>query len=502
MDGVADKRTPLLAAEVVPAQGAACDAEALSEPVRAPRTPTLTCTRIGAEAFPSSLSNASTATGFSMDSDVDLDCKLGLDDCGSKKPSRQVTSESVLPTPLGVASATSRKDDFMTAAMATFTMANMMINFGTLSIPSVFVHSGHVMGSLLIVLAGVACMFTGRLLGQVLERLADAGYSRPSYDDIVTVALGRRFAPVASLVCVVEVSACMFGNLIIIGQSINACIPSLGVENIIAISAGVAAVMSACPDNLYSYVHLLSAFFMSFACIAVLWSGWALPQWAYGLDAVHLNVDSLLTSSSLVLFAGAMHPMLVPIYHSCASQRDFDSAMRNGWLVFIVISIVFGSSAYFFFGDAAQVPIIQNIGKDLTLKPFAPTHDLVAISSICMVVKMQFSLVAIGRSLAETLARVMRVRIRDGNGGLNAFLLAIPCFAMAATGACFLDKQIALIESITGCLLMNLNAFIIPPFAYIRLCNPTGVRRGVAIFVLLAAIAFGLATSALELRKL
>jgi len=374
----------------------------------------------------------------------------------------------------------------LTVVEGSFTMTNYLMNFGIFSVPLVFVQAGYAAVPL-VFFAAAACIFTSRLLGRILEQLSLGGIQRPCYREAAFAAGGQSLAVLINWTCHLELGAYACGNLVVLGHTLSDLVPGLGFAQVAIGSTIVGMVLSAISDKVYSYVSLFSAVSISTSCSLVVLSGWELPEWAKG-DRPMGELSLLPSSLAMLIFCAACHPVLPSIYHNMRSRTEFEKATWNGWVFWAFFSAAFGAVVYYMMGDSVQVIVTRNIGKTLDMQPLPSTCGLAAASAGCVSLRLQGAQVPLARPFAEGLSQLVGVKIRRGNGGLTSALLSAPILVAIGVAAYLLQEKIAVLEAISASLLMAINAFLFPAFAYVRVCKPEGTWAKVGS---MAAAAFG-----------
>lgn len=408
--------------------------------------------------------------------------------CEEASPRKPLEPTAAAPTARPAAGAEEEGGKALSVAEATFMMVNYVLNFGVFSVPFVFAMGGYT-ALALIGLAGFACTFTGKLIGEVLETLTLSNTPCSSYGDIARAAAGPGLATVVQASGLLEMFFYGIGNAIVLAHTFDDLVPWLNFDQAILLSTGLTLALSAIPDKAYSYLALLSAAALSISCGVVLASGWQLPEWARSEKPVG-EISQLPTGLSMLIFGAACHPMLPSIYQGTRSRADFDRATRNGWLVWTGYVALFGAFTYYMFGDAVQVIATLNIGKGLDMQPLAAAGGFAAFSAVWVVVKLQGSQVPATRPIVEALASAVGVRLPQGNGGLTCVLVSAPVLLSVAAAASLLQNRIAMLEKFAASFLMSFNAFIFPAFAYIQVVRPESAKKQAYA---LASAAFGMA---------
>merc|ERR1719220_2266157 len=145
---------------------------------------------------------------------------------------------------------------------------------------------------------------------------------------------------------------------------------------------------------------------------------------------------------------------------------------------------------YYMFGDAVQDIATKNIGYDLEMKPFPTAKGFGAFSLVWLLFKLQGSQVPISNPFVEIISKMLNVKLPWSNRGMACFLLSFPVILALAGGSHVLQNQLALLKSICGSTVMNINAIIFPPLAYLRVCKPEGfiARLGAVTMIVLGII--------------
>lgn len=379
----------------------------------------------------------------------------------------------------------------MTLTEATLNFVNLVMNYSVFTLPVVYARSGMSTCLIQIGVAGVS-LYTARMLGQVMEELRRSGVAKPTYGDAAELAVGPFFATVMHASQMLELIVYGVGNLIVLLKTFETLLPTVEPLHILICCSLVGLLLSAVPDKAYSYVSLISCCSVTVASVVVLMAGWELPAWAMDVKLVGPLVE-LPSSVCMVLFMVACHPVMPWIFNSVETYEDYQRTMRNGYVAWTVMGTVFGAVACVMFGDSIRVIATQNIGLDLQGRPLRAAAGMVGFSAAWVVLKMQTALVPISRPTMEAVAELLGVDLPSGNGGIKCMLLSIPTFAGNALLAHLLADSMRMLNTITGGVLMSLNAFIFPGIAYLVICEPSGLVSKAGGVV---AIAGGFALSA------
>jgi len=376
----------------------------------------------------------------------------------------------------------------LTVLEATLLMINYLMNIGVFSVPAVFATCGlETLG--LILLAALICILTAAMLGQVLERLAIHGLPHSTYGDIARAAAGPGVASFMGLTGIAEVTMYGVGNFIVLAHTVSDLADWLDFRTVVVASTLLTTLLSSIPDKIYSYVTAVSTLSLSMACAAVLASGYDLPAWAEG-SAAWSPVERLPVGFSMLIFGAACHPVLPSVFNAAGSREVYDRAIVSGWCIWAGFASAFGLAVWYMFGESVQVIATRNIGQDLQGGPLPAARGLAAFSACWMVLKLQGSQVPATRPLTEALAKAIGVRLPRGNGGLQCMLVSAPVLAITAILADFLQDKIGALESVSGGLLMSINAFMFPAFAYLRICEPEGyVSKASSMVAVLLGVA-------------
>lgn len=380
----------------------------------------------------------------------------------------------------------------MTQAENTYALGNLLLNYGLLSIPFVFVQSGYAALILVWAAAGVS-MGTAKLLGEVLCDLQEAGCTRPDYADMAKALSGPKLAGFMAITAYAEIVAYAWGGLLILGHTLKVLAPGLELEDTILASSLLSLALSVVPDKIYSYTTAVAALSILMACGCVLGSGLQMPHWAEGPQLAG-PIENVPSSLAMVMFSCGTHPILPSIFQNTSSKEEFSRVTKSGWVIYAMVASCFGAGAYFLFGGSLLPIATQNIGLDLDLEPLPAATGFAAMSAAFLVFKCQCTQVQLTRPIADSVARVVGLELRRGNGGWKSVVVTIPVVLLFGLGAYVLRHQYKELECIAGGVLMTLNSLIFPGVAYLGVCRPERLAprlRGLAAVLVGTVIMVG-----------
>eukprot|EP00928_Gymnodinium_smaydae_P012112 TRINITY_DN14408_c0_g1_i3.p1 TRINITY_DN14408_c0_g1~~TRINITY_DN14408_c0_g1_i3.p1 ORF type:complete len:539 (+),score=123.34 TRINITY_DN14408_c0_g1_i3:53-1669(+) len=383
---------------------------------------------------------------------------------------------------------------------ATFSFTNLIFHYGMFSMPIVFAQNGDVTGSLLVLFCVGCCIFTGKLLIDVLDQLRSEGFStKPGYGDAAALVGGPKLATIMSVAALAELVVYMLGGAMLLGKTL-AFLFGIPFPLALALSALASTALSPVPDKMFAYVSLSSASCVIGVCIVVLISGFQLPQWAHDAEPFGA-VSQMPIGLSLAMFCTAAHPVLPAIFNSCESKRCFERAMVKSWLFLGFCVVAFGVSTFYLFGDGIGILATQNIAHDLHHHFIKADSSLIWISDVLLVIKCQFSQVPISREIAECLAKKVGLHevheesqgAKKAQNGIDVSMVFVYATVFGVNGflAWLLQDSMQVLFGLSGALLMNLNAFIFPGIAYLVVCKKQEWAKSVfAAIIVLASTVF------------
>jgi len=365
----------------------------------------------------------------------------------------------------------------LTVPEAVYTMVNWCVCTTVLAIPHTFAEVGLSAGLLVVLVTGV-CMYTALLMGDVLAHLNSLGVPQPTFLDAAMVSFGGSGAILVSVLSYLEFPAVVVQSFIVQGHTLNDMMPGLGFNNAVFISASLTAVMSVVSEKVYAYISALSVLTFLLICFGVVISGLELPQQAHDTRLTG-DVTRLPSSTSIILFCGAIHPLL-PQLRACAkSDKDYKKATCTAFSIWGVFVLAFGAVAFYIYGDALQPIVSRNVGRDLQMSPVPSLQGIATISSWLVLFKAQLSSKSYVTPFQNLMTQILGLGAVVEKSSLAAIALSVPFLSGSALVAIALENEIELVLAVSGMLFQNLNGIIFPTLMYLCLCKPSKVSQWV-----------------------
>ena len=80
---------------------------------------------------------------------------------------------------------------------------------------------------------------------------------------------------------------------------------------------------------------------------------------------------------------------------------------------------------------------------------------------------------------------------KSSGGGWRVAVAAAPVLFAVWLVSVIAYNSLGVVMDLSSGMLMSMNAFILPPLAFLRLCNPMGVSRAAAIVICFGGVVFG-----------
>jgi hypothetical protein len=365
----------------------------------------------------------------------------------------------------------------MTVLEATYTAFNWTMNNGLFSVPFVFASIGF-SASGLILFIGMACTTTALLFGDVFDQVRTSGIAQPTYMDSVQAAFGKRLAGLCSVACYAELAVYVVNQVICFALTVKNMCPWWEFESLVAATCLISVLLSGLSDRAFAYTSLVSAVSMCISCVAVLVSGLEMPAWAEASKMTGASQEYP-SAFCLILFGAAVHPLLPSLYEGTKSKQDYEHVVCSVWSLWGLWAILWAGAIYYMFGDAVQPMVTCNIARDLGLKRIHSLRWVDTFHSAWFTLRLQIGAPLFARPLVTCIARVLGTSLPHGNGGMLCMVLSIPVFLSLAIFARRLEHKLTWLESVSGSLLMSLNALVIPSLSYLLVCKSAPLYRRV-----------------------
>lgn len=371
-----------------------------------------------------------------------------------------------------------KPDEPLTVHEAVYTMLNWTMCSQVLSIPVTFARCGFSSGLLILGAAGV-CMYTATLLGNVLQHLGREGIPQPTFMDAAKAAFGSSGSVLVSGVSYLEFPAVVVSAFILQGSTLNDMLPGLGFDNVVFITAALTALMLLLSDKIYAYVSVLSVAAFLVVCATVLVSGWELPDWAQDTRMTG-EVSELPSSFSIILFTGAIHPLLPQLYSCTKSSQEYQKATCTAFAIWSTSILAFGGGAFYMYGDAIQAIATRNVGRNLQMEKIPPLQALSSLAGWLIVFKTQLSSRSYVSPVSDLLLRCLGFGDPADRSTLATIGVSLPFLAGCACAAVGLKDQIETVLAFSGMFLQNLNGIVFPSLMYLFICKPEQNTRWMA----------------------
>lgn len=363
-----------------------------------------------------------------------------------------------------------KPDEPLTVHEAVYTMLNWTMCSPVLSIPVTFARCGFSSG-LLILGAACVCMYTAMLLGNVLQHLGSKGISQPTFMDAAKLAFGSSGCVLVSSVSYLEFPAVVVSSFILQGSTLDDMLPGLGFNNVVFMTTALTAVMLVLSDKVYAYVSALSVLAFLVVCATVLVSGWELPEWAEDTRMTG-NVSELPSSFSIILFTGAIHPLLPQLYSCTKSSQDYQKATCTAFAIWSTSILAFGGAAFYMYGDAIQAIATRNVGRDLQMEKIPSLQRLASLAGWLIVFKTQLSSRSYVSPVSDLFLRYLGFGEAADRPALATIGVSLPFLAGCAGTAICLKDRIEAVLAFSGMFLQNFNGIVFPSLMYLLICKP------------------------------
>mmetsp|Transcript_70772 Transcript_70772/g.124864 ORF Transcript_70772/g.124864 Transcript_70772/m.124864 type:complete len:428 (-) Transcript_70772:188-1471(-) len=379
-----------------------------------------------------------------------------------------------------------------------FTVANVIMGPGILTLPYTLVQSGW-MGIVDLVLGSAGMLFTGILLGAVLEEVMKHEVAEPTFGLVAELTFGKAFNKLFTALCAGELFLVCIFLLTFHGQSLCAVFNCNAASAIFG-TAVLAMVMSFFTKRYLSICSVLGLLFTGISVAAVVgFSSALLPdgvnsgQTFFGKQGLSGGVGTLAATCMCV----GDHVIFPSVYTAAGDARTYRRGLAGGFCIFLSCAVVLSSASYAAFGNSIKPVVINNLGLD----GFGERDPRVPmwISTACSVALAAKSIVVLPvfmqpvNHLAEKVLAGPLESFAGISRAHSSVLAAALCFALAVLISITYADLIIEIETLTSCFFRSLNVFVIPCLGYCTLCSDR-LRGRQCLQVALYSIAFGAAT--------
>jgi hypothetical protein len=186
------------------------------------------------------------------------------------------------------------------------------------------------------------------------------------------------------------------------------------------------------------------------------------------------------SSFSMILFCGAIHPLLPQLYSCTKSKQDYKKATSAAFAIWGLSILAFGAATFYMYGDSLQAIVTRNVGRDLQMVQIPGLQGLSSLSGWSIVFKTQLSTKSYVRPISDLLVRMLGLGDAAEKSTLASVGLSVPFLAACALAAIVLKQEIEVLLAVSGMFLQNLNGIVFPSLMYLRICKPEKTTRWVA----------------------
>lgn len=390
-------------------------------------------------------------------------------------------------------------------------VSNLLIGVGILTVPYGFVYTGWSSVFVLPVVAAVF-LYTGHLLGDVIDATRARGVDFPNYGDIGAAAFGERSRGVFVGFCIAELFGVVVFYLVLAGKTLTV-FTGLSGNVCIWLSALASLVIAVAPPHIFVLLTVFGVFLTGGAMGAVSVGGLELyPNQADTSQSILGNGGAsglCFTIASVGMCVGS-HAAFPAIHSSGHDTKCFKGGLTLAFAFFTVVTLIFCASTYATYGTAIQPWALDNLGKDIygeTL-PYIPQW-VVQACNFCLALKILVVcpqiMIPVVKLLQDACTRLTGVdlscpanvtselsllKINPRLFLLRMALLAV-AFAAGAMCAQFLADSVAEFETLMSAFFKSVNVFILPCWSYYALCGEKLRGKPFQTFFLFAVLVSG-----------
>jgi vesicular inhibitory amino acid transporter len=391
---------------------------------------------------------------------------------------------------------------------ATFSITNVLVGAGMLTLPYGYRLAGWSAAALLVVATatmGFSALLLGKSFDAVTEQLMKAGIPESSRDfsTLGFMAFGKAGRNVIGVLVAVEMWTTVVSLVVLLGIN-GSLLTGLPVSTIILASGllGFAMPYMSMQElahlsvvNMLAIVATVLALFVS--GFTLQFSGEVLPEF----NDYHSLVrpEGLTPSLGMCIFAFAGHPCLPAIYWSMQDRREFSGACCGGFALAVLFYLLVGASGYYFFGDFVEQSFTSNLGSDLAGKALSWCGALGMFAAACFTLKLQGTLPLY---FGSTIAALRSTAGLSKDSKVILASLRIGVVLMTVYAALVFQSALSDVTAAAGGLLVITTSLVFPCVAYWRVSPDLGIAmRTLLVAVTCAGIAFAVYSTASALSK-
>eukprot|EP00931_Biecheleriopsis_adriatica_P057048 TRINITY_DN33831_c0_g1_i1.p1 TRINITY_DN33831_c0_g1~~TRINITY_DN33831_c0_g1_i1.p1 ORF type:complete len:435 (-),score=63.44 TRINITY_DN33831_c0_g1_i1:60-1331(-) len=353
-------------------------------------------------------------------------------------------------------------------------VANLIMGPAILTLPYTLIGSGW-MGIIDLALSTAIMLFTGMLLGAVLEEAEGKSADAPTFSFVAELTLGKSFDQIFEALCAGEMFLCCVFMLTFVGQSLSSTL-HCETKTAICSAAVLSVTMNFFPKRYLPVCSLFGLLFTSFAIIAVVANGLALVPHGINHGQTFLGQQGLsgrFSTVAAVCMCAGDHVIFPAVYATAGDFRTYRLGLAGGFGIFFLVAVVLSTVTYATFGNSVKPVATNNLGLDAYGESYpgfplwlstACTLGLAARAVIILPVFMQPVI---------RLAQNVFAYACDSHTMLPAqvtLLSAAFSFSLAVfVSLTYADLMIE-IETLLSCFFKSVNVFVIPCLGYCTVC--------------------------------
>jgi len=372
-----------------------------------------------------------------------------------------------------------------------FSVSNLLIGVGILTVPYGFVYTGW-MSVFVVPIVAAVFLYTGHLLGDVIDAVRSPAVPYPNYGDIGAQAFGEAWRPVFVGFCIAELFGVVVFYLVLAGKTLTV-ITGFSGDVCIWVSALAALLIAVLPSHYFVALTVLGVFLTAGAMGTVSVGGLALLPNQINTSQSVLGISSVsglcFTVASVGMCVGS-HACFPAIHSAAPDTKCYQSGLTLAFAFFVVVTLIFCICTYATYGMAIQPWALDNLGKDVFGQPlnWVPRWVVQACNfglSVKILVVLPQIMIPVLKLLQDGIVRFTGVDLScplntaselslvrsDPRKFLLRMALLASCFAAGAACAQFLADSVAEFETLMSAFFKSVNVFILPCWSYYTLCG-------------------------------
>uniref|UniRef100_A0A7S0ZVW5 Amino acid transporter transmembrane domain-containing protein n=1 Tax=Noctiluca scintillans TaxID=2966 RepID=A0A7S0ZVW5_NOCSC len=285
----------------------------------------------------------------------------------------------------------------------------LLCGAGVLSIPYAIGQGGVLMGAFLLLLAGVCC-WTAVLIGNLMQTaqvcVGEYAVPRESVDwpFLGYLAFGEAGRGLCSFVFVCELWFLMLSYLVTNGINLNIVFPHIFSRTGGIVFSGVLSFLLLFPSpKILSYASATGVISSVVAVVSLAWSAAAMKEWEIEESGmIWIAPSSVAEAIGILQFCFVAHSAFPTVWRNMEDTKYFSGSMCQAFAFTGMFYFIVGLGAYVVYGSVAEPSFMENLGRDLSMKPLPGLNFLYLVASFCFALNLQFSFPLFAAGLVVT----------------------------------------------------------------------------------------------------